>query len=260
MTKGLSIVHRDHHLSRQDMRQPGIACPVTFVGDEPPFGPPSCDFRVVGNSVGNSVGNFSRHPAQMPPAPKEGFAPQRDAVDRPFLSQYAAGRALWRRGPSASGPLHGGVRDDDRPQARGAGLSRLARGKATALRMSHACSRERPSNEPYGRRHQRGTCSRLCRFGVASASLAIVLYGGYLSALAGPTTSGRQSAGRAAPLNGLTLRLEEVQMDRWLQVSGASLGHDDGPIGVPRGRGVHTVTAPVEEGPGRSQRPGHGPT
>jgi hypothetical protein len=49
-------------------------------------------------------------------------------------------------------------------------------------------------------------------------------------------------------------------MDRWLQVSGASLGHDDGPIGAPRGRGVHTVTVPVEEGPGRSQRPAHGPT
>jgi hypothetical protein len=129
MTQGLSIVQREPRLARQDVRRPGIARPVTSVGDKPPFGAPNCDFRVVGNSVGNSVGNFFRHPAQMPPAPREGFAPQRVAVGRPFLSPYGAGRALWRRGPFTRGPLLGGAGDGDRPQARGAGLSRRAEGK-----------------------------------------------------------------------------------------------------------------------------------
>lgn len=53
--------------------------------------------------------------------------------------------------------------------------------------------------------------------------------------------------------------MEEVQMDRWLHVSGARLGQDDGPIGEPRGWCAHTMAAPVEERIVRSQRSVDGP-
>ena len=81
-----------------------------------------------------------------------------------------------------------------------------------------------------------------------------------ISALAGPTTPSRQSAGRAASQDGLTLSQEEGQMDRCLHVTGTSLGQDAGPIREPRGASAHMMAAPGEEGSGRSNRSVHGPT
>jgi len=98
--------------------------------------------------------------------------------------------------------------------------------------MMRARSREATSNQPHHRRQGARTRSPLCRLDVATVSLATVLYGG---ALAGPTTPSRQSAGRAASQDGLTLSQEEGQMDRCLHATGTGLGQDAGPIREPRG-------------------------
>ena len=85
--------------------------------------------------------------------------------------------------------------------------------------------------------------------------LAVVLYAGRLSALVGPTTPSRQSAGRGMSKDGLTLQQEEEgQMHRYLHVTGSRFGRDAEPIGEPRDKGAHVWASPVDEAIGRSRR------
>jgi hypothetical protein len=88
--------------------------------------------------------------------------------------------------------------------------------------------------------------------------LATLLCGGTLSALAGPPTASRQSAGRVAPPDGLTLNSEETQLDCCPNVAGTSVGQETGPIGKSRGDGPHGVVAAVRENSGRLGGSGHG--
>jgi hypothetical protein len=177
-------------------------------------------------AVGKSVGNYAGHPAQMAPACDGGIEIRRDPRSRSLSSDEAAGRELPPRGRSGHGFVHSRTRGDRWPR-------------------------------PWRAR----TPSWLCRAGVGTILLSIVLYAGCLSALAESTTSGRQSVGRVPSHVGLTLRQEEEgQMDRCLHVARTWLGRNTGPIGGPRDRPAHAPVAPVAARFGRSQPSVNGPT
>ncbi len=191
MTQGLLAIRSGPHPSRQDVRPPGIDRAVTSNSDKPGFGFPSCHSRAVVKSVRNSVGNSTRHPARMASAREEDFGTQWDTLARFSVSEEAAGPRLSRRDPSTRRVVNGGVRGDDRSQAWGAGLRRQTRARLWRRQRTH-------------------THSPLWRLGLVIVSLATVLYGGCLSALAESRTTSRQSVSRAASQDRLTLSLEEA--------------------------------------------------
>ena len=124
--------------------------------------------------------------------------------------------------------------------------------RATATSMRRARSSQGQLNQPRHRRQWPRARSPLYLFGVATVSLATVLYGGTLSALAGSTTASRQSVGRVAPPDGLTLNSEETQLDCCPNVTGTSVGQEAGPTGKSRGDRTSTVVAPVGENFGQT--------
>ena len=103
--------------------------------------------------------------------------------------------------------------------------------------------RSRPLSRCGGRCRSEGLAPGASRPRAGPWEIATLPYGGTLSTLAGPTTASRQSAGRVAPPDGLTLNSEETQLDCCPNVTGTSVGQEAGPIGnvagrrSPRGRG-----------------------
>ena len=111
--------------------------------------------------------------------------------------------------------------------------------------------RSRPLSRCGGRCRSEGLAPGASRPRAGPWEIATLLYGGTLSALAGPTTASRQSAGRVAPPDGLTLNSEETQLDCCPNVTGTSVGQEAGPIGKSRGDGPRGVVAAVRENSGR---------
>jgi hypothetical protein len=119
--------------------------------------------------------------------------------------------------------------------------------------------RSRPLSGCGGRCRSEGLAPGASRPRASPWEIATLLYG-TLSALAGPTTTAsRQSAGRAAPPDGLTLNSEETQLDCCPNVTGTSVGQEAGPIGKSRGDGPHGVVAAVRENSGRPRGSVQGP-
>jgi hypothetical protein len=120
--------------------------------------------------------------------------------------------------------------------------------------------RSRPLSRRGGRCRSEGLAPGASRPRASPWEIATLLYG-TLSALAGPTTTAsRQSAGRVAPPDGLTLNSEETQLDCCPNVPGTSVGQEAGPIGEARGDSPHGVVAAVRENPSRLRGSVHGPT
>ncbi len=111
--------------------------------------------------------------------------------------------------------------------------------------------RSRPLSRRGGRCRSEGLAPGASRPRAGPWEIATVPYGGTLSTLAGPTTASRQSAGRVAPPDGLTLNSEETQLDCCPNVTGTSVGQEAGPIETSRGDGPRAVVAAVRENSGR---------